>query len=93
MQKISFEIDEDAGVTQLFKKIREQHPSFVKDGPRGHDIDRVVNAMAVIIECLNPLRNKAALAHPNDAVLEEGEAMLVINSVRSLLHYLNKKLD
>jgi hypothetical protein len=37
-------------------------------------------------------RNKATLAHPNDAVLEEDDAMLVINGVRTLLHYLNAKV-
>ena len=83
---------ESAGMTQLFKDLRENHPSFVEAGPRASDIDRVVRSMANILDSLNPLRNQATLAHPNDAVLEEAEAMLVINSVRTLLHYLNSKL-
>ena len=91
-QKYGFEAPKSAGVTQLFKTIREQHQSFADGGPRGGDIDRVVKSMATIIDSLNPLRNQATLVHPNDAVLEEAEAMLVINSVRSLLHYINKKL-
>jgi hypothetical protein len=84
--------EEDAGLTQLFKLIREQHPAFIIGGPRAGDIDRIVKAMATILDSLNPVRNKATLAHPNESVLEEAEAMLVINGVRTLLHYLDSKL-
>lgn len=90
--KENLTISKDAGATHLFKVMRKQHPSFTEDGPRASDIDRIVNSMATIIDSLNPLRNQATLAHPNEAVLEEAEAMLVINSVRTLLHYLNDKL-
>jgi hypothetical protein len=88
----SLPVAESAGMTQLFKALRENHPSFTRSGPRAEDIDRIVRPMATILDSLNPLRNQATLAHPNDAVLEEAEAMLVINSVRTLLHYLNSKL-
>jgi hypothetical protein len=37
------------------------------------------------------LRNQASVAHPNVDLLAEPEAMLFINSVRCLLHYLNAK--
>jgi hypothetical protein len=81
-----------AGLTHLFKSIRQQHPGFSERGPRAGDVDRIVTSMATILDSLNPLRNQATLAHPNDAVLEEAEAMLVINGARTLLHYLNSKL-
>lgn len=83
---------DDASVTQLFKVLREKHGSLTSAGPRSEDVDKVARSMAVIVDSLNPLRNKATLAHPNEAVLEEPEAMLVINTVRTLLHYLNAKL-
>lgn len=38
------------------------------------------------------MRNNATPAHPNDALLEAPEAMLMINGVRTLLHYLNAKI-
>ena len=41
---------------------------------------------------MNPVRNYGSLAHPNENPLEEPEAMLAVNAVRSLLHYLNMKL-
>ena len=85
-------MSEDAGITQLFKTIRKQHPNFVEQGPRTCDIERIIYSMATIIDSLNPLRNQATLAHPNNEILEEAEAMLVINAVRTLLHYLNAKM-
>lgn len=38
------------------------------------------------------MRNQASEAHANDRLLEEPEAMLVINVVRTLLHYFNARL-
>ena len=90
--KAGIAVPDGAGITQLFKAIREYHPRFTEVGPKARDIDRIVRAMAVIVDSLNPLRNEATLAHPNEAVLEEAEAMLVINSVRTLLNYLDAKL-
>jgi hypothetical protein len=83
---------EDSSITQLFKLIREQHPAFQKIGPRAEDISRILRATASILDALNPLRNRASLAHPNEELLDEPEAMLVINSIRTLLHYLDQKL-
>jgi Abortive infection C-terminus len=38
------------------------------------------------------LRNNASVAHPNEALLDEPEAMLAINAARTILHYLDAKL-
>ena len=84
-------VSENATVSELFKAIREHHPSFQKSRPRQADIDRVMRSFASVVDALNPVRNLASVAHPNEALLEEPEAMLVINSVRSLLHYLNSR--
>lgn len=90
--KAKIEVDEDASITTIFKGIREKHPAFATPGTGSAEVDRVVRAMATILDALNPLRNRASGAHPNEAVLNEPEAMLVINSVRTLLHYLDSKL-
>lgn len=91
--KVGITTLQNSSVTQLFKILRENHPSFTKNGIRSADIDRVVRAMATILDALNPLRNQATLAHPNEKILEEAEAMLVINGVRTLLHYINSKIE
>ncbi len=61
-------------------------------GPRGKDITRILASMATIIDALQPIRNRASVAHPNPDLLETAEAILVINSARTILHYLDLKL-
>jgi hypothetical protein len=87
-----FHVTEDASLPELFKQIRERHPAFKDLGPRAEDILRVLRALGAILDTLSPLRNKASVAHPNPTLLSEPEAMLVVNSVRTILHYLDEKV-
>jgi len=82
----------DAGLTELFSLLRDRHPAFKPSGPRAEDVRRVMRSIATIADALNPLRNKASAAHPNPEMLEAPEAMLAINAVRTLLHYVDSKL-
>ena len=63
---------DDASLTDLFKQFREGHPAFRDLGPRSDDIVRVLRALASILDTLNPLRNKASVAHPNPVLLPAG---------------------
>lgn len=83
----------DTNMNGLFKMIREQHPAFADLGPRAQDITTIMRAMASIMDAMNPIRNMASVAHPNEELLESPEALLVINSARTILHYLNTKLS
>lgn len=91
LEKAGLAAAEGAPITELFKLLRERHPGFQKTGPRHDDVNKVVRSLANVIDSLNPIRNLASVAHPNKELLDEPEAMLVINSVRTLLHYLNKR--
>lgn len=79
-------------MTQLLKALRRGHAAFAESGPREDDIRRITNSLATILDALNPLRNSASVAHPNEALLGDAEALLVINTVRTLLAYLEAKL-
>ncbi len=85
-------ISESDSITKVFKKIRAEHPSFKDVVSRQVDIDRILNSLTNIMDALNPLRNKASVAHPNDILLDDAEAMLVINSANTILYYLNSKI-
>ncbi len=84
--------DDGATMTTLFKRIRADHPAFQEDGPRAQDITQIMRAMSSIMDALNPLRNNASVAHPNEILLDEPEAMLAINAARTILHYLDAKV-
>jgi hypothetical protein len=76
----------------LLRKLEANHPKLAALGPRSQDIKSVLNASASILDALLPVRNKASVAHPNGALLDEPEARLVINVGRTLLQYLDAKL-
>ena len=82
----------DSSITDLFALLRAKHPALAGREPRVSDIDRVLRSIAAIVDALNPVRNQATTAHPNELILREAEAMLVINSVMTLLHYLDARL-
>lgn len=83
---------DDASLAVCFRKIVEAHPQLKPIGPRAQDIERVLKASAAILDALNPVRNMATLAHPNEVLLDEAEATLIVNVARSLLTYVDTKL-
>jgi hypothetical protein len=89
----SIPLSKDSSVTEILKVIREQHPAFAIIGTRSEDIKRILRSMAAIVDALSTVRNRASVAHPNEELLDAPEAMLVINTVRTLLHYIDSKLD
>ena len=92
VSKMGIEADKDASTTQLFKIIRENHSAFTARASTGDEVNKIVRATATILDALNPIRNRSSIAHPNDDLIEEPEAMLVINATRTLLHYLDAKI-
>ena len=79
-------------IEQLFKKIRARHAAFAVPGPRAQDIILVTDSFCAIMNVLDPIRNRSSFAHPTTGLLEVPEAMLVINTARTIFHYLNGKL-
>jgi hypothetical protein len=84
---------QDASITALFKLLRENNPPLRDLGYRSEDAIKMIRAMSTIVDSLNTLRNLASGAHPTEQVLAEAEAMLAINATRTLLHYLDEKLE
>ena len=86
---ITFHTDED--IVALLKKILSMHPKL-QIAERAEDIRIIIRGLASVSHSLNPIRNHGSLAHANEALLEEPEATLVINTVRTLMMYLESKL-
>lgn len=86
---ISFEQKDD--LVSLIKKIFNDHPKL-KIKLKAQEIQNIARSLVSISDSLNPIRNQGSLAHPNETLLDEPEATLVINSVRSLMIYLESKI-
>jgi hypothetical protein len=86
------EYADDASVTALLKALRNQHPALRDLGAHSTELTKVLNSFSNIVDALNTLRNHASVAHANEHLLREDEALLVVNAVRTLFNYLAKKL-
>ena len=90
--KASLSAADDASLPALFKALRNGHPRFKAAGPHGDAVSKVLMSLASCVDTLNTLRNNATPAHPNEDLLDEAEAMLAVNAVRSIFNYLRAKL-
>ncbi|SIT41082.1 conserved hypothetical protein [Paraburkholderia ribeironis] len=88
----NIEVEPNEKITAIFKRVREGHPKLNYIGPRATEIGLVLKAGATIIDSINTVRNNASVAHPNEEVVPEAEAMFLINMIRSMLHYIEMKL-
>jgi hypothetical protein len=86
------ETGKDAPTTKVFKLLRLACPELRPARQHGEQIERVLNSLASVMDALNPLRNHGTLAHANEHLIEAAEAMLYVNAVKTLMHYLNSKL-
>ncbi|ASR44190.1 hypothetical protein BEN78_13250 [Xanthomonas citri pv. mangiferaeindicae] len=82
----------DAGITQIFKLMRERHPALRNLGVQDEAMRKVIFSIGNIFDALNPLRNRGSLAHANDQLLHRDEALLVVNLTRSIIQYLDAKV-
>lgn len=82
----------DPSITDLYKLLRQHHAKLQKGGPHGGEIDRILKSLASAIDSLNTLRNRASVAHPNSSLLPPDEALLYINTARTLMAYFDAKI-
>jgi hypothetical protein len=82
----------DPSMTDLIKALRQRLPVLQDSTSRGQDVGSILKAIGAILGSLDPIRNRASGAHPNDDILAEPEALLVIDAARTVLNYLNRRL-
>ena len=71
--------EKNASLPRLFKLLQDKHSGFENAGPHQEKIDNVGKGLATAIHSLNEIRNQASDAHPNDELLDVGDATLAIN--------------
>lgn len=69
----------------IYGALSHVHPAFI-DNP-------LLKGWGGIIKALNNYRNSQSLAHPNENLLGPAEAMLMLNTTKTLLRYIEDKLN
>lgn len=90
-EEAGIEANHETTTNRALKLLRQNHPGLAADGPRAGDITRILGAMATVLD-LNPIRNNASVAHPNEELLDDPEANLAINAARTVFAFLDAKL-
>lgn len=85
-------VAEGASITALFKIVRTKHTSLQDLGSQSDEIVRILTSFGTVIDSVNTIRNHASVAHPNENMLNDDEASLVVNAVRTLFNYLVRKV-
>lgn len=87
------ETKEDPTIGALLRALRTKHPKLQDLGERSSDVTVILNSLGTIAGALNPIRNNASAAHPNEKLVGDPEALLVINASKAIYLYLDKKLN
>jgi hypothetical protein len=82
----------DPRIVYYFKVLRQQHPGFNNPLAQPAATKTVLSTAATFLDQLDPIRNRATLAHANEELIAHDEALLIINLVRSLMQYFDAKL-
>ena len=90
-QAQGLEAPPSATITNLFKLLRTEHPNLRDLGSQSDTMTNVLRSLSNVIDCLNPARNHGSLAHANEELLGKDEAVLTINSARTVFQYLDSK--
>ncbi|WP_419927661.1 abortive infection family protein [Candidatus Poriferisocius sp.] len=86
--------DDGAPISKLLKEMRAHHPKLAA-APASNTArtQQILQSFGQALDALNPLRNQASMAHPNEGLLDSTEAQLVINAGRTILTYLDARLS
>lgn len=91
-EKAGIQYGKDASINQLFMLLKQGHPAFQQLGIHQGSIVQALRSLGAILDAFNPVRNRGSVAHPNEDLLGQDEAMLFINSARTILQYLDSKV-
>ena len=81
----------DPSITELLKHA-EKHPKLSLSAVHSDKITRILKAFATALDAINQVRNRGSVAHANENLVDEADAMLAVNGVRTILRYLDERL-
>ena len=81
----------DSQITFLFRELT-QTPRFCRRSAHGSHVNNAVGGLARVVDALGPVRNRGSIAHPNGGLLDPPEAALFVDSVKTLLAYMERRL-
>jgi len=69
-----------------------QHPKFGSTPGHVEKIERILRGFGTVVDSINQIPKSCSLAHANENLLDEADAMLVVNAARTILRYVDDRL-
>jgi hypothetical protein len=70
-QKAAIVVKEDAGITDLFARLREHSALTISDPEAKARIERIIRGVSRIVDARDLIRNRQTFVHPNLNVLDD----------------------
>lgn len=86
------DLKHDSDMVASWKSLLNHHPAFHDFGARHNDIKTALKSLSAVVNVLNPIRNRASNAHPNESVLDEPEAMFVVHTTHSIALFVQSRV-
>lgn len=81
--------EESDTLSQLYNKLHTDISARIGSAPISDLIKTTMRSASGVVTSINDLRNRHSLAHPNDELLKEREAVFVIKLIKDLSEYIN----
>lgn len=88
----SIDYPDEPTMAKLLKSLRSEHPRLATGDKAALDAQKVLQSFGQAFDALNPIRNSSSMAHPNAGLLDEPEALLIVNAGRTIMAYLDARL-
>jgi hypothetical protein len=83
---------ETDGASTLLKRLFKGDPT-ASASPHAQHTLKVLRSAGAILDSFDAIRNRGTIAHANDELLDEPEAVLIVNVARSIFHYLDQRFE
>lgn len=91
---LELNINKNPKIQDYWGKLKKEHPSLKFDCSQSHlPVNQIIKSIGSLLQELNDIRNKNSYAHPNDKILGENEAELAVNLMKSILRYIDSKIQ
>jgi hypothetical protein len=81
----------DPNITELLKAAA-RHPKLSQSATHSETVEKILRAFASAVDAINQVRNRGSMAHPNETLVDEADAMLVLNATRTIFRYFDDRL-
>ena len=88
MTEHHIEFSENDGLSALYNKLHSCYGEQIRPPEVAERVKKIMRSANGMIDAINEIRNKNSIAHPNEKLIQEREAKLVIRLLNTIVDYI-----